>query len=133
MQKMQKLLTKNALGFLTLTLLLSACSLPQIDRPITVSAPPIQRPQLVLPSVDELRMRNIEWVIINEENIETRLEEFKTTGQPIALFVLTAEGYENLALNLSDIRALIQQQQEIIAAYESYYVQAEETLDQVTN
>jgi len=78
-------------------------------------------------------MRNIEWVIINEENIETKLEEFKTTGQPIALFVLTAEGYENLALNLSDIRALIQQQQEIIAAYESYYVQAEETLDQVTN
>ena len=133
MQKMQKLLTKNALGFLTLTLLLSACSLPQIDRPITVSAAPIQRPQLVLPSVDELRMRSIEWVIINEENIETKLEEFKTTGQPIALFVLTAEGYENLALNLSDIRALIQQQQEIIAAYESYYVQAEDTLDQVTN
>jgi hypothetical protein len=133
MQKMQKLLTKNALGFLTLTLLLSACSLPQIDRPITVSAQPIQRPQLILPSVDELRMRNVEWVIINEENIETRLQEFKTTGQPIALFVLTAEGYENLALNLSDIRALIQQQQEIIAAYEGYYVQAEETLDQVTN
>lgn len=79
-------------------------------------------------------MRNIEWVIINEENIDQKLEELTSTGQPLALFVLTGEGYENLALNFSDIRALVQQQKEIIAAYENYYNQAEEALDEaVTN
>lgn len=79
-------------------------------------------------------MRNIEWVIINEENIDAKIEEFQATGQPLALFVLTGEGYENLALNFSDIRALVQQQKEIIAAYENYYNQAEEALDEaVTN
>lgn len=78
-------------------------------------------------------MRDVTWIIINEENLEQRIENLRVTGQPVALFVLTAEGYENLALNLSDIRALIQQQQEIIAAYENYYVQAEETFDEAAD
>jgi hypothetical protein len=37
------------------------------------------------------------------------------------LFGLSAQGYTNLSLNLSDIRALVQQQQEIINAYVNYY------------
>jgi hypothetical protein len=45
------------------------------------------------------------------------------------MFVLTGDGYSNLGLNFSDIRALVQQQQAIIVAYEEYYQQAEETLD----
>jgi hypothetical protein len=34
-----------------------------------------------------------------------------------------------LGLNFSDIRALVQQQQAIIAAYEGYYKEAEQALD----
>jgi hypothetical protein len=46
------------------------------------------------------------------------------------MFVLTGEGYENLGLNFSDIRALVQQQQAIIVAYENYYQAAEVALDE---
>ena len=74
-------------------------------------------------------MRNVEWIIITEENLEARLEELRGTGQPIAVFGLTGEGYENLGLNFSDIRALVQQQQAIILAYENYYKKVEEALD----
>jgi len=49
---------------------------------------------------------------------------------PIGLYVLTGEGYENLGLNISDIRALIQQQQEIIVAYENYYKASEAAIDE---
>ena len=66
-------------------------------------------------------MRPIEWVIITEANLEQRLEELKASGQPIAVFGITGEGYENLGLNFSDIRALVQQQQAVIVAYENYY------------
>jgi len=66
-------------------------------------------------------MRKIEWIIINEENIEQKIADLTANGQPLAMFVLTGEGYENLGLNISDIRALVQQQQEIIVAYENYY------------
>ena len=66
-------------------------------------------------------MRQVEWVIINEDNLDTKIEQLTANGQPLAMFVLTGEGYENLGLNISDIRALVQQQQEIIVAYENYY------------
>lgn len=74
-------------------------------------------------------MRRVEWVIINEDNMEEKLNELRGTGQPLALFSLTGEGYENLGLNFSDIRALVQQQQQIIIAYENYYKDAEAALD----
>lgn len=89
----------------------------------------MDKPQLVLPPVDELRLRPVEWVVINQENIEEKLAELTANGQPLAMFVLTGDGYENLGLNFSDIRALIQQQQAIIIAYENYYQAAEQQLD----
>jgi hypothetical protein len=50
-------------------------------------------------------------------------------GAPLGIFVLTAQGYENLGLNFSDIRALVQQQQQIIIAYENYYKASVKALD----
>lgn len=37
------------------------------------------------------------------------------------LFAVTTDGYEALALNLSDVRAMVQQQQKIIAIYQNSY------------
>jgi len=82
-----------------------------------------------LPKVDRLEMRKVEWVIVTEENWEEVKQKIKKSGRPLALFSITDKGYANLGLNFSDIRALVQQQQTIIAAYESYYKNAEEALD----
>ena len=101
----------------------------QPPREITVSSKPVDKPELTLPPIDEVNMRPVEWIIITEENLEQRLEELRGTGQPIAIFGITGEGYENLGLNFSDIRAMVQQQQAIIVAYENYYKKAEEALD----
>ena len=106
---------------------MTACS--QLPQQIEVSAKPLNKPQLTLPPVDEIRLRNVEWVVINVENMEEKIAELTANGQPLALFVLTAEGYENLGLNFSDIRALVQQQQRIIVAYENYYQAAEEAMN----
>ena len=104
-----------------------ACSpQPQV---IEVSAKPIDKPELTLPPVDELRLRQVNWVIINKDNLDAKLAELTAGGKPLAMFVLTGEGYENLGLNFSDIRALVQQQQAIIIAYENYYKQAEVELE----
>lgn len=79
-------------------------------------------------------MRPVEWIIVNENNLEEKIAELTAGGQPLAMFVLTGDGYENLGLNFSDIRALVQQQQQIIIAYENYYQAAEATMDNaVTN
>ncbi len=82
-----------------------------------------------MPPVDEIRLRKVEWIVINRDNLEQKLAELETKGVPVGLYVLTGEGYENLGLNFSDIRALVQQQQAIILAYENYYKQAEQTIE----
>ena len=129
--KMASLLTKSVLGF-TILISLAACSTK--PQQIEVSAKPIDKPELVLPPVDELNMKKVEWIVINEANVEAVIEELKGSDGAFAVYALTGEGYGNLSLNFSDIRALVQQQQAIIAAYEGYYQAAEEAMDNaVTN
>ncbi len=127
---MAKLLTKSVLGF-GLVLTLVACSRqPQV---IEVSAKPIDKPELTLPPVDELRLREVNWIIINQDNLDEKLAELTAGGKPLAMFVLTGEGYENLGLNISDIRSLVQQQQAIIIAYENYYKNADQAIQEYNN
>ena len=83
-----------------------------------------------MPNVDQINMRKIDWVVINAENMEEKLAEITAGGAPLGIFVLTAQGYENLGLNFSDIRALVQQQQQIILAYENYYKEANKALEE---
>ena len=82
-----------------------------------------------MPPVDEINMRKLEWIVINEDNVEAVMARLQSEGKAFALYALTGEGYGDLGLNFSDIRALVQQQQAIIAAYEGYYAEAEEAME----
>jgi len=107
---------------------LGACS-SNLPQPIEISAKPVEKPTLTLPPVDELNMRKVEWVVINEDNLAQVIKEMQDSGKVFAVYALTGDGYEALALNFSDIRAMVQQQQAIIAAYEQYYKEADQALD----
>jgi hypothetical protein len=96
---------------------------------IVVSAKPIEKPELVLPDPEVLRMKEVKWVLLTPENFEEKLKDFEKSGRPVVFFALTDEGYENLAMNFSSIRAYIQQQQAILLAYENYYKNANEALE----
>ena len=106
---------------------LAACSTQ--PQQIEISTKPVEKPTLQLPPVDELNMKKVEWIVINEANVEAVIAKLNSEGKAFALYALTGEGYGNLGLNFSDIRALVQQQQAIIAAYEGYYKEAEQALD----
>ena len=84
----------------------------------------------MLPNVDQVNLRRVEWIIINEENMDEKLAKLTAGGAPLAIFALTAQGYENLGLNFSDIRALVQQQQQIILAYDNYYKASTKVLEE---
>ena len=108
-------------------MILSACS--SIPPSITVSTKPIAKPTLILPPVHTLTMKEVKWIIVTEENLEEVIADLKKSGQPLAIFGLSGQGYENLSTNFSAIRALVQQQQTIIAAYKQYYEASNEALD----
>jgi len=97
---------------------------------IEVSAKPIEKPDLVLPDPEVLRMKEVKWVLITPENFEEKVADIEKSGRPVVFFALTDEGYENISMNFSSIRAFIQQQKAIIAAYENYYKNANEALDE---
>lgn len=108
---------------------LAACSVREPPQPIQISTKPVEKPELNLPPVDELNLRPVNWVVINKDNLDEVISNFEASGTSFAVYALTGDGYANLGLNLSDIRAMIQQQQAIIVAYEKYYKKAEEVLD----
>lgn len=110
---------KSVLGCGLAILLLSSCSSPVAK--INVSSKAVEKPVLTLPPVDVVRMRTVDWVIITEKNFADVIAKAKKNDKTIAFFALTDDGYANLGLNFSDIRALVQQQQTIIGAYEQYY------------
>jgi hypothetical protein len=112
---------KLILGFGLVLTLLSSCGLTPQVRPIEITTAPAEKPVLTLPTVDQLNLRPVDWKIITRENYEQAFAEIESSGRPVAMFSLTDEGYANLGLNFSDIRAMVQQQQAIIVAYENYY------------
>jgi hypothetical protein len=107
---------------LSAVLFLAACSTPEVieQTPIVeVRTVQVPRPAPIVPAVDQLNLRSVNWIIITPNNIEDKFAQINR-GE-LVLFAVTTEGYENIALNLSDIRALIEQQQRIIAIYKSQF------------
>lgn len=111
----------NALGSLMLLSILSGCAKTPEPQVIEVSAKPIEKPTIVVPPVDEVNLRNVEWVVITPENVDERFAELEKRGLPISLFAVTGKGYENISLNLNDIRSQVEQLNAIIVVYERYY------------
>lgn len=81
---------------------------------------PTQRPPLVLPEVDPVSVRPINWIVVTPENVDAVFAQLAQDGENLVLFALTDTGYEDLSLNLSDIRQLIQQQRTVMVAYRNY-------------
>lgn len=122
MQKTRNSLIRNVLGFGLIAIILSACSSPEavVEPPrVEVRTVEVQRQKPIVPSIDPITLRDTDWIILTPNNIDTKLDELET--DELVFFALTTNGYENLSLNISDIRAVIEQQQRIIAIYEKQY------------
>ena len=69
-----------------------------------------------------LELQDVDWIIITKENADEVFEKIKNEENgDYALFALTDNGYEKLALNFADIRNKIAEQRQIILSYKDYY------------
>jgi len=123
---MRENLIQNALGCMTALLFLSACS-PKAE-PIEITTTPAQIPALTVPQADQVIARPVEWIIITENNYEEVFNRLRNDNKDVVLFGITAEGYENLSLNINDLRTHIEQKNAIIVAYRRYYVDSQNVL-----
>lgn len=109
----------SALGFSLTLAFVSGCG--GATKTITVAAAPVERPALTVQRPDALRTREVKWVVITPENVDAVMADLIANGNEQVLISLTAKGYENLSLNITELRAYIEQQNEVIASYDRYY------------
>lgn len=112
-------------------LAVSACSKPDPEpvQPIEIKTTPISRPNISLPTVDPIKTRSVNWIVITPDNFEEVFAKLEREGQNVVLIGLTGDGYENLSLNLNDLRTYIQQQNAVIIAYRNYYVRSQQAMN----
>ena len=110
----------NVLVFGLIAILLSSCAAGvkvldtyQIEK---------KREPLALENPAPLELQDIDWIIITKDNADEVFEKIKNEKNgDYALFALTDNGYEKLALNLADIRNKLAEQRQIILSYKEYY------------
>ena len=69
-----------------------------------------------------LELQDVDWIVITKDNAEEVFEKIKNEKNgDYALFALTDNGYEKLALNFADIRNKLAEQRQIILSYKEYY------------
>ena len=101
---------------------LSGCSwLDKIIEPVVITVQEEPKTPLNLEAPTRIRPKPVKWIIITPENADEVFKRLKTRKTSLSLFALTDRGYENLALNMAEIRAYLLSQKGIIGAYQQYY------------
>ena len=111
----------------TLLFFLTGCETLDIELFSTPAQVQIEDPPLPRPVV----MRDVQWMVLNRERLEILLEE--SNGSNFAVFALTPDGYENLALNINELRRYLEQQREIIIYYRNVSENIQNRLDNEEN
>jgi len=77
--------------------------------------------QITIPVVARpkpLNLSDTRVFVVTEDNYEEFVKDFKEVYGELAYVALSMKDYENLAINIADIRRYLNQQKQIIAYYE---------------
>ncbi len=100
----------------SLLLVISGCStVPEIQERIVYvpkEIPVKERPEAV-------DLHDVEWFVVTADNVEDFLLEYQDKTGDMVFFAISVPHYENLSLNLAELRRYIEAQQGIIVYYET--------------
>jgi len=68
-----------------------------------------------------LKMEQLDWIIITEENYKQVFDDLNKKNKDVVLFGLTDDGYETLAVNFAQVRKYIILNKNILQKYKDYY------------
>jgi hypothetical protein len=89
--------------------------------PIVIQKKANERTRLNLSELPPLTSRTPTWIIVTPENVNSVWKDLKDKNTDVVLFALTDDGYEELALNIAELRNFINSQRQIIIKYKQYY------------
>jgi hypothetical protein len=106
------------LPILTLFLIISGCS--QVKQ-LEIFKQEVKRAPLNLEGPPPLKMENIDWIIVTEDNYKKVFEDLKKKKKDVVIFGLTDDGYEVLSMNNAQVRNYIILQGYVLKKYKEYY------------
>jgi hypothetical protein len=81
----------------------------------------LEKTPLALPDPQPLKTRPIQWVVITPDNADAVWNRLAEDDEDVVVFALTADGYQQLAVTIAELRNLIATQRVIIQKYREYY------------
>ena len=65
-----------------------------------------------------ISMQEVRWWVVTEENMQSFLEKFTKETDETVYIAISVRDYENLSLNMAEIKRYLEQQKNIIVYYE---------------
>mgnify|MGYP003658731113 CR=1 FL=1 len=99
------------------------CSLlkePQIvtvTNTVKTTAPIVARPKGV-------QLNDVKIYVVTEDNVDKFIADFTAKNGQLVYIAISVKDYENLSLNIAELRRYIEQQTQIIVYYEEYHTES---------
>ena len=77
-------------------------------------------------------MIDVKWYTVTTDNIDEFEKNFENENSDLVFFAISVPHYQNLSLNLAEIRRFIEQQQAIIVYYEEQITKSSESINTPT-
>jgi hypothetical protein len=123
----------NKLIIALLVLTMTGCSLLSKPEEVVVTNTVIKAPNIPLqPSPRPVNMIDITWYTVTTDNIDEFEKNFENDNGDLVFFAISVPHYQNLSLNLAEIRRYLEQQQSIILYYENQITQSRESINNIT-
>ena len=84
----------------------------------------VEKPALMLPNVDKVRLKDIEWHVVTRDakpGAEGHIDTVWKKASKDSLFAVTSKGYEDMSINMAELTRVIKQLQSQVQAYKDYY------------
>ena len=113
--------------------LTTGCSLLSKPEEVVVTNTVIKAPNIPLqPSPRPVNMIDIKWYTVTTDNIDEFEKNFENDNGDLVFFAISVPHYQNLSLNLAEIRRYLEQQQAIIIYYEDQITQSRDSINKST-
>jgi hypothetical protein len=97
-------------------LLLSNCAKPEPN--VVVQTEYVERTIPLQAHPKSVQLNDVKWYVVTEDNLPQFLEQFKKDNGVVAFMAVSVQGYENLSMNVQELRRYILQQKSVIVYYE---------------
>lgn len=109
---------KNCLTLLSLILLSSLAGCSSLPQKVVTETKIIEKNIAVAERPKPLQLTDMYFYVVTEDNYEEFKTKFLDKNIDLVYYAISVKDYENLALNISELKRYIDQQKQIIIYYE---------------